>query len=160
MPSFGFCFASATASSKATSFTIRLAEVRIPSRCARTTASLMECERPKSSALTMSRRRASGRAIVRNDLAGSQTKPGAQDEKNFLSLADASRFGTEDVERARFEFPQQTPINRTHQFRCRHRATILRRQRFARETIEMFRALSHAGGKLAKARRVFAIQNL
>ena len=36
--------------------TIRLALVRMPSRCARTTAWLMECERPKSSALTMSRR--------------------------------------------------------------------------------------------------------
>ena len=45
----------ATASSQAGSFTIKLAVVRMPSRCARTTAALMECERPKSSALTMRR---------------------------------------------------------------------------------------------------------
>ena len=37
-PSFGFSFASATASSKPGSFTIRLALVKIPSRCARMTA--------------------------------------------------------------------------------------------------------------------------
>ena len=37
------------------SFTIKLAVVKMPSRCARMTASLMECERPKSSALTMRR---------------------------------------------------------------------------------------------------------
>jgi hypothetical protein len=37
-PSLGFSFASATASSKPGSFTIRLALVKIPSRCARMTA--------------------------------------------------------------------------------------------------------------------------
>jgi len=36
--------------------TMRLAVVRMPSRWARTTAALMPCDRPKSSALTTNRR--------------------------------------------------------------------------------------------------------
>src|SRR5688572_15592451 len=100
----GFTLAMITASSHATSPTIRLAVVRIPSRCARMTASLIDFERPKSSALTMSRRRASGRAIVRDDFARGEPQPSAEDEENLLAFADARRFRTEHVELARFQF--------------------------------------------------------
>ena len=55
-PSRGFSLASRTASAAAVSFTIRLAEVKMPSRCARITAWLTASDKPKSSAFTIKRR--------------------------------------------------------------------------------------------------------
>ena len=102
-PRLGFSRASATASSQAGSFTIRLAVVRMPSRCARITASLIEAERPKSSALTISRRGVEsglGRlgAIAWRRRPGNEPAPGAQDEQRLLAPAQARALGAEDVE--------------------------------------------------------------
>src|SRR5258705_11237101 len=56
-PSRGLLRAIGTASLNPASFTIRLAVVRIPSRCARSTALFILEDRPKSSALTIRRRK-------------------------------------------------------------------------------------------------------
>src|SRR5213594_4032564 len=143
-PSRGFCRASSTASSAALPLTIRLAVVRMPSRWARTTAWLMECERPKSSALMMSRRPASRRPIVGNQRAGAEPIPGAEDKKQFLKFADARRRGVKHVELLGFEFLQQPPIDRAHQLGGAHGTAVFVGQRLARFAVELTRAVRHA----------------
>src|SRR5436190_22600927 len=124
------------------------------------TASLMDGERPKSSALTMRRLAASGRAIIWDDIPGHNAQPGAQDEHNLLSLAYACQFGTKHVEFSSGQFFEQSPIDRPHQFRRSHGAAIFPGQCFARETVKMPGAIGHAGGEFAITRRVFTIENL
>ena len=100
-PSFGFSRASATASSHAGSFTIRLAVVRMPSRWARMTAWLIEAERPKSSALTISRRRDRARAR-RHSLGDAAPETNRHQERRisrvFCPPVQARQLGAEDVE--------------------------------------------------------------
>src|SRR5258708_31481867 len=123
----------------------------------------MDAERPKSSALTIKRRaseaavtgpeRSTGalercctpsgsRAIVGRNGAGYQSPPGPEDEKDFLPLVQARQFGAEDRELLPFQFSQQPPINRAHQFRSNHRAAIHRRQSFARQPVKIPRSVA------------------
>src|SRR4051812_43396526 len=108
----------------------------------------------------MSRRRASGRAIVRDERAGKDAEPSAQDEHQLLTFADARECGTEDIELLRFELLQQAPIDRAHQFRGSHRAAVFAWKCFVGEFVKMFRAFSDARGELAEAWRIFPVQNL
>src|SRR5581483_1453355 len=110
-PSRGCAFAKATASSNAASFTIRLAVVRMPSVCARMTASLMDGVRPKSSALTISRRGRSGRSIVRSHQPGGGPQAGLEQQQQLLAFAEPRRLGTEDVELLPLQLAQQPPVN-------------------------------------------------
>src|SRR6185437_1490645 len=174
-PRRGICFASSTASAQCGSLTIRLAVVRMPSRWARMTASLMDCERPKSSAFTISRRaatlpagvagrssapRVSDAAIAGRGGAGNEAAPGAENEEQFLAFAEPRRCGAENVELLVLEFPQQPPVDGAHEFGGDHRAAVFGRQRLTRQLIELFRARGHAFGQRAKAVAVLEIQNL
>src|SRR5690349_8980274 len=132
----------------------------MPSRWARTTASLMERDRPKSSALTMSRRTASGRPIVWNEGASGQPIPGAEDEEQLLRLAHARRRGIKYVECLRFELLEQPPVHRSHQLGRPHRTAVLGRQRLTRLAVEVARPCGEAPGGLPESRRVLQVQNL
>src|SRR5690242_2189784 len=101
-PRPGFSLAQATASVQAGSLTIRLAVVRIPSWCARMTAWLIEWDRPKSSAFTMSRRRQPGAGlasdpITRGHRAESEPVPGARNQQQLLALVQPGWAWTEHV---------------------------------------------------------------
>src|SRR6185312_14200976 len=93
--------------------------VRIPSRCARITASLIERDRPKSSAFTMSRvgvpplggselalhdvSRAStpgvsGSAIVRRSRAENKPAPRTKNQQQLLRLVKPRRLGAKNIE--------------------------------------------------------------
>src|SRR5437867_5936544 len=188
-PRRGFARASSMASAAAAPLTIRLAVVRMPSRCARRTAWLMECERPKSSALTISRRAgersdevlkywdgedavlqhsitpslhfpAPSGSIIGNQGAGGEPVPGAQDEEEFLRFTDARKRGSENVELLRFEFLQQPPIDRAHQLGGAHRTAVLVGERLAGFAIELSRPTSNGSRRLTEARGVFEVQNL
>src|SRR5260370_30460198 len=157
-PRRGFCRARATAWSQAGSLTIKLAVVKMPSRCARMRAWLMEAERPKSSALTMRRR--SGitpilsRAIVGRHRARGQPIPGAENEQDFLSLVQPRWTGTEDVEAPALEFAQQAPIDRAHEFGGDHRTAGHCRQGFPGNLIEVPRGEGPAAGHFVQPGRV------
>ena len=86
--------------------------VKMPSRCARMTAVLMEDERPKSSALTI--RRLSGSAIICSDISRGGPQPGAEDQQNLLRFVQSGRARAEDVEFFAFQFLEQPPVNRAH----------------------------------------------
>src|SRR5438067_1509907 len=161
-PSVGFSRASLTASANPGSLTIRLALVRMPSWCARMTASLMLAEPPKSSALTISLRASaveagvgatvasclpeitsSRSAIVRHHSSGKHAIQRAQNQQQLLSAAHARRIRAEDIEALQFQFAEQPPIDRSHQLCRGHRAPVLFRQNLARTLIVTPRVLSH-----------------
>ena len=78
------------------------------------TAALMEADRPKSSALTMSRRGELADAIVRHPVAAPDAVPAAQDEKRFVKLGQACFAKFKDIEAAAFQFAEELPIDRAH----------------------------------------------
>src|SRR5665213_197127 len=153
-PSFGFWRAKAIASSAAGSLTIKLVVVRMPSRWARMTASLIERERPKSSALTIRRRTASRGSIVGHSGAGNQLAPGAEDEQDFLAFVQAGRARTKNLEAAALKLAEKPPIDRTHQLRRRHGTAVLSRQGLAGQAVKFAGLLRHVFGQLRKALRV------
>src|SRR3974390_1800340 len=116
------------------------------------TAWLMELERPKSSALKMSRRPGSGRAIVWRHRAGGETQPGAQNQPHFLPRAEAGRFRPKDVEIPGFELLQQPPVNRAHQFGGDHGPAVRGWEGRSRPPVEFPRAAGHTGREFMKAR--------
>src|SRR6266536_6029984 len=149
----------------------------------------MECERPKSSALTMSRRdgeRSDGvleywdgeeaelqqsitpslrfpapsGSIIWNERAGGEPVPGAENEEEFLRFTDAGGCGIENVELLRLEFLQQAPIDRAHQFGGAHRTAVLVRERLAGFAVELPRPIGNGSRRLAETRGIFEIQNL
>src|SRR5882724_8360217 len=138
-PRLGFSLASATAAAKPASFTIKLAVVKMPSRCARMTASFTECERPKSSALTM-RRCFLGLAIAGRGRAAGMAQPRLKNKRELVRLGQFQRLRTEDVKSSALQFLQQLPIDGTHKLGGDHGFAIFGRQSFLRERIKMFRA--------------------
>src|SRR5690348_10752412 len=115
------------------------------------TASLMERERPKSSALTIKRREGSRRAIAGRHCAGGKFEPGPQDQKEFLAAGEPRRFGAEHIEILPLQFLQQPPINGTHQFRGDHCASISGWKFEARLAVMPACLFGHAGSEFAKA---------
>src|SRR5581483_3661818 len=140
-PSFGFSFANFTASSKPGSFTIKLALVKMPSRCAQITASLAECDRPKSSALTISRLDV---AIIGCCRAQRESQPRLENQGELVWLGQFQRLCAKDIEFISFQFLQQPPIDRAHQFSSDHRFAVFRRQSFLRQSIKIFCSVGDA----------------
>src|SRR5579883_579499 len=85
-PSRGMARVRATASAAAGSPTMRLAQVRIPCRWARSTASLTASSSPKSSAVTM--RRLGKRAPMPADPGSSRARPRERPERQAASASD------------------------------------------------------------------------
>src|SRR5579862_8532935 len=182
-PSLGFSRANSTASSHPVSLTIKLAVVRMPSRCACTTASLMECERPKSSALTMSRRPESGvrssefgveetggmtrglaqdslrYSVVRGCRAEGEPQPGPENQQGFLYFIQAGGFRAEHIESLLLQFLQQPPIDRAHQLSGDHGVAVLDGQGLPCLAVKMFGAPGDFGGQLRKTVGVFVPQD-
>src|SRR5208282_101268 len=144
--------------------------VRMPSRCAWMTATLMDRERPKSSALTMRRRtncrlpiadcRLSARSIIGCGGADRKAQPALENQKDFISAAEPCRLRAKNVELLRFQLEQQPPVNRTHQFGGDHGPAIFGGQGFAGEAIEILGAGGEMSGEPAIAVGIFGPQNL
>src|ERR1017187_6129040 len=158
-PSCGFSFASFTASAKPGSLTIKLALVKMPSRCARMTAAFTEGERPKSSALTISRR-FSRLAIAGRSGADGKAQPRLENQRELVRLAQFQRLRAENIKFSALQFLQQLPINGTHQFGGDHGFPVFGRQGFLRQRIKMFCPFGDTAGEREIAVRVLRIQNL
>src|SRR5262245_55832232 len=136
---------------------MRLAEVMIPSLCARMTASLMERERPKSSAFTTSRREPRLDAIVWRHCTRSEAEPCAQDEQKLLAFVQARFFWAEDIEALPFEFAEEFPIDCSHQFGGDHGTAVGCGEGVLGHAIKLARALGDAGSELKKALGIFQL---
>jgi hypothetical protein len=95
-----------------------------------------------------------------HDGTGGEAKPGVQDQRQLVRLAQARWHGPEHVEPTRLEFAEQPPIDRTHQFGRHHRPAILGGQSFARQPVVVLRPRGHAPGQSRKALGVFVPENL
>src|SRR5437868_10337175 len=124
------------------------------------TAALMLLERPKSSALTMRRRRGSRRSIIGRQRTAALPQPGAKDQQDFLEPAQARLLRSENVELPRLELVQEPPIHRTHQFGGGHRTTILARQQFAGAPVMEPGSFRHGIGNPTESVSVLKLKNL
>src|SRR5688572_16255034 len=99
----------------------------------------MEVDAPKSSAVTISRRRRSADAIIRKQkLAAPDSVPHPQNQKKLLHFRQLCLTRFKNIESAAFDLAEQFPINGSHQFRCRHRASISSWESFLRFLVETF----------------------
>ena len=69
------------------------------------------------------------------------------------------RAGAEDVELLSFQFEQQPPVNRPHQFGGDHGTPVFRGQGHPGEAVEIFGAAGDAGGQPRETFGVFVPQN-
>src|SRR5690242_11956619 len=136
------------------------------------TASLILAEAPKSSALTISLRgraaeaaeeatvascrpeiTSSRNAVVRHHRARKHPIPGAQNQQQLLPAAQPGGIRAKDIEALQFQFPEQPPVNRSHQLRGGHRAPVSFRQSFPRLLIKAAGMPRDVGGKFVKPLR-------
>src|SRR5688500_4379709 len=97
----------------------------------------MEVDAPKSSAVTISRRRRSAHAIIRKQkLAAPDSVPHPQDQKKLLQFGQLCLACFKNIESAAFDLTEQLPINGSHQFGRRHRTAISSGESFLRFLVE------------------------
>ena len=73
--------------------------------------------------------------------------------------AEPGRLRAEDVELLRFQFLQQPPVNRAHQFGGDHGPAVFGGQGFSREPVKISGAAGDAAGERGITVGVFGPQN-